>query len=268
MNKYASILVMLFLNNIISIVYADSCDLSSITEKIEQKLDTIQYYQVKITSKLNKQQPAVMMMFGKRPDLLKVEMQISDTDKLIIVFDNKYQWIQEGNSIYRIDLNKLTRVPERPFDTPYSLAGGLLSGEDYVGTIKTFLKIYDYHASCSGNSVTLRGNLNLAHFTQYTKTRNINVPIDQFVTQFAATLGKSTIKLNSKDYLVKTYTLEGKDKSATFKVLFDDYKFDPLTDNQLSFNLPKGAKPIDITPGVKYSEPVPATDDDSKDQNQ
>lgn len=268
MNKYASMLVMLSISNMVSIVYADSCDLPNITKNIEQKLDTIEYYQVKVTSTLNNQQPAIMMMYGKRPDLLKVEMKVSDTDKLTIVFDKKYQWVEEGNNVYRIDLSKLTRVPERPFDTPYSLAGGLLSGEDYVGTIKTFLKVYDFKASCKGHTITLMGNLNIERFTQYTKTRNINVPLDQFVAQFAATLGKNTIKLDNKDYLIKNYTLEGKDKSAKFTAIFSDYKFDPLTNDQLAFKLPKGVKPLDITPGVRSSEPIPATDEDTKVDNE
>lgn len=267
MSKQASMLVMLVLSAVVSVVYADSCDFQPIAKKIEQRLDAIEYYQVNVKSTLNNQQSAEMMMYGKRPDLLKAVMKLSDTDKLTIVFDKQYQWIEEGNSVYQIDLSKLPRVAERPFDTPYSLAGGLLSGEDYVGTVKTFLNVYDFKVSCKGDIITLAGNLNIDRFTDYTKSRHITVPVDKFVEQFAATLGKVSLKVAKDSYLVKSYVLEGKDKSAKFMVTFTDYKFDPLTSEQLSFKLPEGVKAIDITPGMRASEPIPATDDDPKVEN-
>lgn len=267
MNIKASMLVIWLLSVMVSMAYADSCDFQPIAKKIEQRLDVINFYQVKVKSTLNNQQSAEMMMYGKRPDLLKAVMKLSDTDQLTIVFDKQYQWIEEGNNVYQIDLSKLSRVAERPFDTPYSLAGGLLSGEDYVGTIQTFLNVYDFKATCKGDNITLTGDLNIDRFTDYTKNRHITVPVDKFVEQFAATLGKVSLKISKESYLVKSYVLEGKDKSAKFTVTFTDYKFDPLTNEQLSFKLPEGVKAIDITPGMKASEPVPATDDDPKVEN-
>ncbi len=57
--------------------------------------------------------------------------------------------------------------------------------------------------------------------------------------------------------MVTSYNLAGTDK---FKVLFNNYDFSPLTAEQLSYKIPEGIKPIDITPGAPQSEPVPATD--------
>ncbi len=141
-----------------SVAYANpkSCDTADIIQKMEQRLDTITDYRVTIESVVNDQKPAEMTLYGKRPDLLKAVMQLSETDKLTIVYDKEYQWIEEGNMVYQVNLSKSERrTAERPFDTDYSLAGGLLSGEDYVGTIKTMLTIYDLKASCQANSITL-----------------------------------------------------------------------------------------------------------------
>lgn len=239
----------------------NSCNTADTIQQIEHRLDAITDYQVTIESVANQQQPAELKLYGKRPDLLKATMQLSETDKLTIVFDKQHQWIEEGNMVYQLDLSKTQRkVPERPFDTDYSLAGGLLSGEDYVGTIKTMLTIYDLKASCQANAITLKGDLDIDKFTEYTKTRNISAPIDEFVKQFAQTLKTATIKIDKNTYLVTAYDLVGTDK---FKVTFKDYDFSPLTAKQLSYKLPEGIKPIDITPGAPQAEPVPATDDES-----
>lgn len=243
-----------------SVAYANpkSCDTADIIQKMEQRLDTITDYRVTIESVVNDQKPAEMTLYGKRPDLLKAVMQLSETDKLTIVYDKEYQWIEEGNMVYQVNLSKSERrTAERPFDTDYSLAGGLLSGEDYVGTIKTMLTIYDLKASCQANSITLTGDLDIPKFTEYTKSRNITAPLDEFVKQFAKTLKKATIKIDKNNYLVTSYNLAGTDK---FKVLFNNYDFSPLTAEQLSYKIPEGIKPIDITPGAPQSEPVPATD--------
>lgn len=239
----------------------NSCNTKDIIQQIEQRLDAISDYQVTIKSVANEQQSAEMKLYGKRPDLLKATMQLSETDKLTIVFDKQYQWIEEGNMVYQLDLSKTQRkVPERPFDTDYSLAGGLLSGEDYVGTIKTMLKVYDLKASCQASTITLKGDLDIEKFTEYTKTRHITAPIDEFVKQFALTLKEATIKVDKNTYLVTAYDLAGTDK---FKVTFTDYDFSPLTAEQLNYELPEGIKPIDITPGAPQAEPVPATDGES-----
>lgn len=239
----------------------NSCNTDDVIQQINKKLSSITDYQVTIKSVVNNQQPAEMILASKLPDLLKATMEISDTDKLTIVYDKNHQWIQEGNTVYQVTLSKTKRTTEHPFDTDYSLAGGLLSGEDYVGTIKTLLRIYDLKASCQSNTITLTGNIDIPNFTEYTKGRRISAPIDEFVQQFAKTLTKATITVDKNTSLVTQYSLTGTDK---FKVTFSNYNFAPLTTEQLSFKLPEGIKPIDITPGASQSEPVPATDEDIK----
>lgn len=238
---------------------APSCNINTIIQETEQRLDKITDYRVTIRSVVNEQKPSIMKLTGKRPDLLKATMQVSDTDKLIIVYDKKNQWIEEGNMVYKIDLDKSkNRTPDRPFDTDYSLAGGLLSGEDYIGTVKTLLSIYDLKANCKANNIVLKGNLNIPKFTEYTKSRHIDIPIDDFVKAFANTLKTATITIDKKSHLISGYTLQGTDK---FKATFSDYDFSTLTDSQLKYVIPEGVKPIDISPGVPQSEPIRATED-------
>ncbi|MFD1259471.1 hypothetical protein [Entomomonas asaccharolytica] len=246
-----------------TVAYANpkSCNTADIIQKIEQRVDSITDYRVTIVSAVNEQKPAEMTLYGKRPDLLKAVMQLSETDKLTIVYDKQYQWIEEGNMVYQVNLSKSERrTAERPFDTDYSLAGGLLSGEDYVGTIKTMLTIYNLKASCQANTITLIGDLDIPKFTEYTKSRNITAPLEEFVEQFAKTLKKATIKVDKNNYLVTSYHLVGTDK---FNVQFNNYDFSSLSAEQLSYKIPEGIKPIDITPGAPQSEPVPATDGES-----
>lgn len=243
-------------------VYSNTqvCNTPDVINKIEQRLDKITDYQVTITSTVNNQKPAEMLIASKRPDLLKATIELSDNEKLIIVYDKKYQWIEQANTVYKVDLSKIAqRTPERPFDTDYSLAGGLLSGEDYVGTIKTILSIYDLKASCRGQEIILKGALNKEKFSQYAKTRKIAVPLEEFVNQFANALKNATVSVNKDSYLVDNYNLAGTDQ---FKVSFSHYDFTPLTPAQLSFTIPEGVNPIDITPGVSDALPVPATDND------
>lgn len=261
-NKLSRIFITLSLALSFSYANGQVCNTPNIINKIEQRLDNITDYQVTIKSIFNNQQPAEMTIASKRPDLLKATIKISDNDKLTIVYDKQYQWIEEANMVYKIDLSKVKqRTPERPFNTDYSLAGGLLSGEDYVGTIKTILYIYDLKASCLGKEILLKGNINKEKLTEYTKIRQVAVPLDNFVTQFANTLKTVTIAVNKESYLVDSYTLTGTDQ---FKALFTQYSFNPLTSEQLSFKLPLGITPIDITPGASESMPVPATDSDVK----
>lgn len=252
--------IIIILSTTATTTYANpkNCNTTDIIQKIEQRLNAITDYRVTIISTVNDQKPAEMTLYSKRPDLLKALIKLSETDKLTIVYDKKYQWIEESNMVYQVNLSKSERrTAERPFDTDYSLAGGLLSGEDYVGTIKTMLTIYDLTASCQGNTITLTGNLAIPKFTEYTKSRNISAPIDEFVKQFAKTLTKATIKIDKNNYLVTSYNLAGTDK---FKVQFNNYDFSPLTTQQLSYKIPEGIKPIDITPGAPQSEPIPATE--------
>lgn len=240
---------------------AQICSTKDVIDKIEQRLDKITDYQVTIKSTLNNQQPAEMVIASKIPDLLKATIKVSDNDKITLVYDKQYQWIEEGNMVYKIDLSKVKkRTPERPFNTDYSLAGGLLSGEDYIGTIKTMLSIYNLKASCNKKEIILKGDLNKEKFTEYTNIRQIDIPTAEFVNQFANTLKNATIIVNKDTYLVDKYSLVGTDK---FQASFSHYDFSPLTAEQLSFKVPEGIKPIDITPGSIDSAPIPATDDDS-----
>ncbi len=259
-NKLGPIFIILFV--ITSYTYANSkgCNTQDIINKMEQRLDNITDYKVTIKSIVNNQQPAEMIIASKRPDLLKATIKISDNDTLTIVYDKQYQWIEEVNMVYKVDLSKIKqRTAERPFNTDYSLAGGLLSGEDYVGTIKTILSIYDLKASCKGKEIILKGNINTEKFTKYTQIRQLDIPQDEFVKQFANTLKTATITVNKNSYLVDNYILAGTDQ---FQALFSHYDFSPLTAEQLSFTLPKGVTPIDITPGTPEALPVPATDHD------
>lgn len=259
-NKLNRIFIILSLTTSFTYVNAQVCKTQDIINKIEQRLDNITDYQVTIKSIVNNQQPAEMTIASKRPDLLKATIKISDNDTLTIVYDKKYQWIEETNMVYKVDLSKIKqRTPERPFNTDYSLAGGLLSGEDYVGTIKTILSIYNLKASCKGREITLKGNIDIDKFTKYTQIRQLDIPQDDFVKQFANTLKTATITVNKDNYLVNSYSLTGTDQ---FKTFFSHYDFTPLTAEQLSFKLPKGVTPIDITPGISKALPVPATDKD------
>lgn len=259
-NKLGRIFIILSLITSYTYANAQVCKTQDIIDKMEQRLDKITDYQVTIKSIVNNQQPAEMVVASKRPDLLKATIKLSDNDTLTIVYDQQYQWIKEANMVYKVDLSKIKqRTPERPFNTDYSLAGGLLSGEDYVGTIKTILSIYDLKASCKGKEITLKGNINIEKFTKYTQIRQLNIPQDDFVKQFANTLKTATLTVNKDSYLVNKYSLVGTDQ---FKAYFSHYDFSPLTAEQLSFKLPKGLTPIDITPGAPDALPVPATDND------
>lgn len=244
---------------------APACDTNGIIQTMEKRLDKITDYRVTIKSVINTQKPSEMELASKRPNLLKATMQVADTDKLVIVYDKKNQWIEEGNMVYKIDLSKSTkRTPERPFDTDYSLAGGLLSGEDYVGTVKALLSIYDLKATCKANNIVLKGKIDIPKFTEYTKTRNIDIPIDDFIKAFANTLTTATIVVDKKSYLISGYILEGTDR---FKATFSNYDFSPLTNDQLKYTIPEGVKPVDISPGAPPAGPIPATDDHTASKN-
>lgn len=244
---------------------APACNTNAIIQQVKQRLEKVTDYRVTIQSVVNTQKPSIMELASKRPDLLKASMQVADSEKLIVVYDKTHQWIEEGNMVYKIELDKgKKRTAERPFDTDYSLAGGLLSGEDYIGTVNTLLSIYDLKANCKGNEIVLKGKLNIPKFTEYTESRHMEIPTDAFVKAFANTLTTATIKVNKKDYLISSYNLEGTDK---FKATFSNYDFSPLTNDQLKYTLPEGVKPIDISPGAPQSEPVPATEDDTTAKN-
>lgn len=254
-NKIFSYIAFALIASNSSVFAASSCDTQDIIKSMTQKLDAITYYQFNATSTLDGELLTNMTMYGKRPDLLKAVMKGPSGELITVVFDQKYEWIEESDNVYQINLAQLKRKEERPFDTAYSLAGnGLLSGEDYVGTIKTLLNVYDLKSTCKADTITLEGALNIARFTEYTKGREITTPLDAFVKQFSETLGKVSIIVDKNNYLVTSYSLQGSDQSAAFNAVFSDYSFEKLSDEQLSFKLKKGVKPIDITPSVLDDE--------------
>lgn len=234
---------------------SSTCDEKTIMAAMQQKLETINSYQFNVKSEFKNQLLSSATISGKRPIFLKVILKTPSESPVTIVFDKQFQWIDDGDEVYQLDLNKIDRNMDYPFDTPYSLSGnGLFNGEDYIGTVRHLLTIYKFIATCKGDQITLKGKLDIEKAKQYMQNKHISAPLDQFVQQFNKTLGLATVSVDPKTYLVKSYSLTGKDKSAIFTVVFTDYQFDELSDDFFNYQIPKGKTPINITPQLGSDE--------------
>ncbi len=189
----------------------ETCETKQVITKILQKIDEIKSYDVKITSTYEHMKSSSLVS-GVMPDKMYLK-QILYTPRgearTITVFDGNYQWVDirsdDKRQIYKIKLNKVTK-PGRPFDTSFNIYGtGLLSGEDYSGTLVNLLSFYDLTASCSKEHILLSGPIDKNLFKQYVikKRKSSSGSIDQFIGLF----GFINIEVDSKSNMVNGYSM-------------------------------------------------------------
>ena len=133
-------------------------------------------------------------VYGKSPDKLRIDYVVSQGGQKMtqkVVFDGEYQWIESSGPGYlevqRLSLSKLTE-PGRPFDTFNGT--GLLSAEDYPGTVRTLISVYDVEMSCLDEQrAVATGYINRKKFRAYLKEsryyRQRQSAIDRFVKSYA-----------------------------------------------------------------------------------
>ncbi len=254
-----SIILLFFVSSSIGVPTASAgCSVQKIRQNVLEQLNSIDDYSINAAVSMDETN-VISHISGKRPNLLRLQLIITNESGTITytsVFDNKYQWVEAkspaGVEVLKLKLDELVK-PNRPFDTSYYLMGtGLLNGEDLYGTFEKLLFLFDLNSNCSSKNIILSGTVNQDKLKQYALIkRSPKVFMDKFIRE----LGFLTIEIDPSNNMIKKYSLGSDAKTVNFKVNFNSFKINQgLTKNDLSYILPKGIAPQDITEIIKNSQ--------------
>lgn len=233
-----------------------SCDAESFIERSVEKLEAISSYQMNLQVDFEGMEVKTSI-WGKLPDKLRMLQEIShsNTPSTLMIFDGKTQWVEtnlgEQKQISKIELKGLVS-DERPFDTSLNLYGsGLFSGEDYVGTVKALLAVYDYEITFGENNYVLNGKINKERFSEYVNTSRFHSK-PGFEYRFVKEFGAASVKIDSETGLINSYSLGPSSQNMRLKVTFSDVVINPELGDSLFEYTPKAdSKVIELTGQVK-----------------
>ena len=192
-HKHILLLTLWFLSAFPSIAFSIDCNSDKIIANLQNTVSNIKTYNVTIITQF-KGIKSKSFVSGVTPNKLYLKQDLytpQGNATTTSVFDGKYQWVDittpKSRHIYKINLSKTTK-PNRPFDTSYNIYGtGLLSGEDYPGTLKNLVNLYKLKAHCSKDTTLLSGHIDKDKFKAYASSRNIANPdyINKFIKLFS-----------------------------------------------------------------------------------
>ncbi len=246
-------------------VFAGECNKQALISDINEKLASVTGYQMHAKIKIaGTEAKPESMIYGHQPNLLRIDYTVKQGDQQMkqqVIFDGRYQWMEskmgESLEVQRLDLSKATDS-KRPFDSfLYVFGTGLLSGEDYPGTVRALLEVYDLEVEClAGDKVVLQGNIDKARFETYLKkskySKNRLAGVDRFVKDYGY------VHMLFEDSLLKKYMLAADHSSFGFRASFYDVKINSSLNKALfEYQVPSGNEFIDVTPQILDATSLP-----------
>jgi len=230
----------------------DACKTENILNDVHTVINSIRSYNVEITSQYNNIK-STSVVSGVVPDKMYVKQMLHNPTGIMsttTVYDGIYQWVDistpDSRQIYKIKLDKIVK-PGRPFDTSFNLYGtGLLSGDDYPGTLNNLLGFYNLKASCTKGNVQLSGALNTVKFSEYANIKGNNNP--DYIKKYSRSFGFIVFTVDAESNMIKSYSM-GQDASKLSFVAYIDVKSinKKLDETTFSFVVPEGLIAADIT---------------------
>ena len=255
--KYALIsvvLIFLFINVFIPVFADEQCDKSLVLDKVHKYVNDINDYNISGQVSIQDESFVIISNFiGNTNKRLKISQTISQGNITQIntsVYDGRYQWVESHSSgvvnISKIDLAKVADKA-KPFDSGYYIMGsGLMNGEDYPGTLKLILSIYDLTVDCVDNNYHLQGVLKRQAYIDYIKTgrwsKNKLASIDKFADQFQFI----KILVNS-DGEILSYNFQNGEKSTFSYTIIKSKINGGLLEDAFKISVPENTKVEDIT---------------------
>lgn len=227
------------------------CHADLIVEQLRNSVDGLENYSLR-THSWTEEFSANSEISGDRYRRLSVKSDFSSGAlqwSVQTVFDGRKQWLEErhGDS-FQVLMVRLEEVvnERRPFDTGLYVWGtGLLSGEDYPGTVAALLSIYEYSAACDDNVATLSGNVDEDGLAAYASARNVSLSSYQgFIDNFP----HARLTVDVAKSTVIHYMLGKTDAPDSFEVEFYDIEFDAIFDqNTFRYVRPPYIETVDVT---------------------
>jgi outer membrane lipoprotein-sorting protein len=237
-----------------------ACTAETVVAQIRQWAQSIDTYRVKTQVEFNGQSLSGNV-WGDTKQRMRLELKLlgeARPTRWILVFDGRYQWLetQAGrlHEVARVDLSTVAR-PERPFDTRLEVYGsGLAAGDDFPGTIRWLLSVYDYRVDCKADVNVLRGTINKERLAEWMRRRAIKWSEDESQS-FSALFGVSTVDA-SPSGAVMGYSAGPRGGSATISVKFLDLVINQRLESAVfKFNPPSHVRVTDVTKQVAAVNP-------------
>ena len=242
------------------VVYANNlinCDVNSIIPAVLRKLEAIGDCQSDVILKFNGLD-ITSRVVGKKPANLRIQQSIQTPENnvdYLVVFDGTTQWIETRTKgsvqAMKLKIAAFTHK-DRPFDTGYYLNGtGLLTGEDYIGTIVNLLNFYNLKSGCNKNYATLSGMIIDEKFSNYAVNIKTRRSEPDSVRRYIDEFGYLEIIVDTENWVVNSYKL-GQDKdNIRIQVRFKNTQFDKLRNNKIfRYEPPQGIQVLDITDDI------------------
>jgi len=229
----------------------DACKTDKLLNDVRNVISSIRSYDIKIASQYGNAK-SVSFASGVTPDKFYLKQVLeSPSSKMTTttVYDGVYQWVDmvggDTRKLYKIKLEKIVK-PGRPFDTSFNIYGtGLLSGEDYPGTLNSLLSFYKLEADCSNGNIKLSGLLDKKLFSDYAKLKGKSNP--EYINKYAELFSFITFSVDDK-YRVKSYEMGPSISNMTLSTSFDIKSINKKIDkNIFTITIPKGLVVADIT---------------------
>ncbi|MCP4114003.1 MAG: hypothetical protein GY737_01120 [Desulfobacteraceae bacterium] len=237
-----------------------ACDKAMVMAGIENWINNIKDYRVEALVTLD-QQRMHSTITGKVPDRLRIRLVPGFQKEVewMTIFDGKHQWVEvkaaRNIEVFKVKLPGLVDK-QRPFDTTFYMMGsGLMNGEGFPETIRSFIRTYDLSVTCLKDRTLLTGTINANKFKEYAskrKTRLDETVVNRFMKQFRFI----TIEFDPVDFHVTMYQL-GSDNKDPQKQNMYKVKINNLIVNQglpkttFKYLVPKDVEPLDITEDIK-----------------
>ncbi len=261
MKQILVVLGMVFLLSSYAVaVEHENCDAKKIRSALLSRIDKIKNYKTDITVTVDQviSETHVMGISGKT---LLINQEIKAPKYSIVnnvVFDGSTQWVESSRAsakqVLKLTISELTSSM-RPFDTGYYITGtGLLSGEDYVGTLKTLLNIFSLKINCSQSAINISGQVDKSAYTNYVKNIKTKKSSDKFIQQFITQFGYLKAQFSRKEMKLEKYSLGSSLNDTNFSAVFRNTEYNVNgKEMSIKYQLPKNTQAIDITSQIKLA---------------
>ena len=237
-----------------------ACTAEAVVDQIRQWARSIETYRVKTRVEFNGKSLSGNI-WGDTKQRMRLELTLlgeARPTRWVLVFDGRYQWLetQAGgmHEVARVDLSKVAR-PRRPFDTRLEVYGsGLVSGDDFPGTIRWLASVYDYRVECKAGVNVLRGAINKERLAEEIRRREIRWTEDE-AQLFPTMFGVTTVDA-SPSGAVMGYSSGPPSGSPTISVKFVDLVINQRLESAVfKFNPPPHIRVTDVTKQVAAVNP-------------
>ncbi len=227
------------------------CSVTFISNRLLIQMEEADEHSLRMSSRTDEFQARTHIVGDGIQRLSITSEMIADgqTRRVLSVFDGDKQWVEQrqGERI-QVLYFRLEELPDesRPFDTGLYIWGtGLFSGEDYPGTVRALFSLYNFEASCTGSTATLRGAANPEAVTSYVDSRGGDPSSYRgFLDNFPHV--RMTVDL--AEDVITDYAFGKSDGELMFEVIVTDYRFgENLDEDVFRYSPPDLVEPVDVT---------------------